>query len=301
MSGFKPQNCSLLMPGKKTLSSLFRESVLLAAGVLAATIGLKGFLLPNAYLDGGVTGVSLVIERLSDWNISVLLFVLNLPFIIIGAKQISKEFAIKAALAITALVVAIHTVELPNVTDDKLLIAVFGGFFLGAGIGLSIRGGGVIDGTEVMAVAISRKTMLSVGDVITLFNLILFSTSAFLFNLEAAMYSMLTYLAASKTADFLIAGIEEYVSVTIVSRKAEEIKSVLVDDMGRAVTVYKGGGGSGKRGQVNADGLILVSVVTRLEVQRVINAVYEVDELAFVTQHTINDTKGGMIKQRPLH
>lgn len=289
------------MPGKKTLSSLFRESVLLAAGVLAATIGLKGFLLPNAYLDGGVTGVSLVIERLSDWNISVLLFVLNLPFIIIGAKQISKEFAIKAALAITALVVAIHTVELPNVTDDKLLIAVFGGFFLGAGIGLSIRGGGVIDGTEVMAVAISRKTMLSVGDVITLFNLILFSTSAFLFNLEAAMYSMLTYLAASKTADFLIAGIEEYVSVTIVSRKAEEIKSVLVDDMGRAVTVYKGGGGSGKRGQVNADGLILVSVVTRLEVQRVINAVYEVDELAFVTQHTINDTKGGMIKQRPLH
>lgn len=289
------------MPIKKKITSLFKDAALLAAGVLAATIGLKGFLLPNAYLDGGVTGTSLVIERLTGWNISVLLFVLNLPFIIIGAREISREFAIKAALAITALVLAIHSIEVPNVTDDKLLIAVFGGFFLGAGIGLSIRGGGVIDGTEVMAVAISRKTMLSVGDVITLFNLILFSASAFLFNLEAAMYSMLTYLAASKTADFLIAGIEEYVSITIVSRKAEEIKSILVDEMGRAVTVYKGGGGSGKRGQVNSDGLILVSVVTRLEVQRVIDVVYQIDDLAFVTQHTINDTKGGMIKQRPLH
>lgn len=289
------------MPHKKTVFSLVKESILLAAGVMAATVGLKGFLLPNSYLDGGVTGTSLVIERITGWNISILLFVLNLPFILIGAKQISKEFAIKAALSITALVIAIHSVEIPNITDDKLLIAVFGGFFLGAGIGLSIRGGGVIDGTEVMAVAISRRTMFSVGDVITIFNFILFSTSAFLFNLETAMYSMLTYLAASKTADFLIAGIEEYVSVTIVSGKAEEIKHILVDEMGRAVTVYKGGGGHGKRGQVNADGLILVSVVTRLEVQRVINAVYEVDELAFVTQHTINDTKGGMIKQRPLH
>lgn len=289
------------MPYKKNFSALFRDALLLAAGVMAATVGLKGFLLPNAYLDGGVTGTSLVIERITGWNISILLFVLNLPFVLIGARQISKEFAIKATLAITALVVSIHSVELPNITDDKLLIAVFGGFFLGAGIGLSIRGGGVIDGTEVMAVAISRRTTLSVGDVITIFNLILFSSSAFLFNLETAMYSMLTYLAASKTADFLISGIEEYVSVTIVSSKAEEIKHILVDEMGRAVTVYKGGGGSGKRGQVNADGLILVSVLTRLEVKRVIDAVYEIDEFAFVTQHTINDTKGGMIKQRPLH
>jgi uncharacterized membrane-anchored protein YitT (DUF2179 family) len=285
----------------KSTSNLLKDSLLLLAGVISATIGLKGFLLPNEYLDGGVTGTSLVIERLTGWNISLLLFLLNLPFILIGIRQISKEFAIKTALAITALVLAIHSIELPHITDDKLLIAVFGGFFIGAGIGLSIRGGGVIDGTEVMAVAISRRTTLSVGDVISVFNLLLFSTSAFLFDLETAMYSMLTYLAASKTADFLITGIEEYVSITIVSAKADDIKNVLVEDMNRAVTVYKGGGGNGKRGQVNADGLILVSVVTRLEVQAVINMVYRVDPRAFVTQHTINDTKGGMIKQRPLH
>ncbi len=284
-----------------SIPTAVREAALLTAGVTAATIGLKGFLLPNDYLDGGVTGTSLVLERLTGWNISLLLFVLNAPFILIGAKQISRTFAIKTAISITTLVVAIATIELPHITDDKLLIAVFGGFFIGAGIGLSIRGGGVIDGTEVMAVAISRKTALSVGDVITLFNLLLFSASAFLFNLETAMYSMLTYLAASKTADFLITGIEEYVSVTIISNKAEEIKNMLVEKMGRAVTVYKGGGGHGKRGQVNTDGIILVSIVTRLEVQAVLNAVYRIDDLAFVTQHTINDIKGGMVKRRPLH
>jgi uncharacterized membrane-anchored protein YitT (DUF2179 family) len=211
------------------------------------------------------------------------------------------EFAIKSAVSIFALVVAIHSVELPFITSDPLLISVFGGFFLGSGIGLSIRGGGVIDGTEVMAVAISRRSTLSVGDVVTLFNIILFSTSAFLFSMEVAMYSMLTYISASKTADFLITGIEEYISITIVSSYAEEIKLHFVNDLSRAVTVYKGGGGFGKKGMANSEGLILVSVVTRLEVQRVLNEIRKIDPNAFVTQHTVNDTRGGMIKGRPLH
>ncbi len=280
---------------------LLYEAVLLFAGVASATIGLKGFLLPNEYLDGGVTGTSLILERLTGWNISALLFILNAPFIFIGAKQISLEFALKSAVSILALVLAIHSATLPHITNDKLLISVFGGFFLGAGIGLSIRGGGVIDGTEVMAVAISRKSTLSVGDVVSIFNVILFATSAFLFSIEAAMYSMLTYLSASKTADFIITGIEEYISITIVSTHAEEIKLNFINNLGKAVTVYKGGGGFGKKGMTNSEGLILVSVVTRLEVQQVLNEIRRIDPEAFITQHTINDTRGGMIKGRPLH
>ncbi len=292
---------SIPVPLAKKVRRLTKECILLAAGVGAATIGLKGFLLPNNYLDGGVTGTSLVLQRVTGINISTLIFLLNLPFIIIGVRQISLEFAIKSAVSIFALVLALHSVHLDSITNDPLLISIFGGFFLGSGIGLSIRGGGVIDGTEVMAVAISRRSTLSVGDVVTIFNVILFSSSAALFSVEVAMYSMLTYISASKTADFLISGIEEYISITIVSAHAEEIKLHFVNELGRAVTVYKGGGGFGKKGMANSDGLILVSVVTRLEVQRVLNEISKVDPNAFVTQHTVNDTRGGMIKGRPLH
>ncbi len=292
---------SSVSPTPSRLQTTVREIFLLAAGVGAATIGLKGFLLPNDLLDGGVTGTSLLLERLTGWNISVLLGLLNLPFIVIAARQVSRTFAVKSAACIFTLVVAIKLVTLPHITNDKLLIAVFGGFFIGAGIGLAIRGGGVVDGTEVMAVAIARKSTLSVGDVISIFNVVLFATSALLFNIETAMYSMLTYLSASKTADFLVTGIEEYIGVTIVSHKAEELKSVIVERLGRAVTVYKSEGGFGKTGLTEDEGRILFSVVTRLEVQRLLKEIERVDPAAFIAQHTVNDTRGGLIKQRPLH
>jgi uncharacterized membrane-anchored protein YitT (DUF2179 family) len=278
-----------------------KDFILIGIGVVMASIGLKEFLLPNDFLDGGAMGLSLLTEIMTGVELSFLIVLINLPFIIIGAKQISMEFAIKSALAILALSLLVHFISLPAITSDKLLISVFGGFFLGAGIGFAIRGGAVIDGTEVLAIYVSKKTSLSVGDFISVFNVILFSFSALLVSVETAMYSMLTYFAASKTVDFIINGIEEYIGVTIVSRKATEVKQAIIDKLGRGVTVYNSESGYGKTGVNFNENKILFCVVTRLEVTRLLLEIDKIDEEAFVVQHSIKDTKGGMIKKRPLH
>jgi uncharacterized membrane-anchored protein YitT (DUF2179 family) len=283
------------------LRRAIKDVIYLATGVLMASVGLKGFLLPNAFLDGGAMGVSLLTRILTDINLSLLIMLVNLPFILLGAKQISLLFAIKSAIAIVTLAVLVHFIEIPVVTDDKLLIAVFGGFFLGAGIGLAIRGGAVIDGTEVLAVSVSRKSTLTVGDFIALFNVVLFGVAAFLVNIETAMYSMLTYIAASKTVDFLINGIEEYIGVMIVSDYAEKIRTMVTHDLGRGITVLKSDGGFGKKGVDIADKKVLFCVITRLEVGKLLLEVEKMDDKAFVIQYPIKDTKGGMIKKRPLH
>ncbi|MFY8182213.1 MAG: YitT family protein [Flavobacterium sp.] len=278
-----------------------KDFILISIGVVLATIGLKEFLLPNNFLDGGAMGLSLLSEIITGIELSILIVLINLPFIIIGAKQISMEFAVKSALAILALSLLVHFITLPAITTDKLLISVFGGFFLGAGIGFAIRGGAVIDGTEVLAIYVSKKTSLSVGDFISVFNVILFSFSALLVSVETAMYSMLTYFAASKTVDFIINGIEEYIGVTIVSRNAIEVKQAIIDNLGRGVTVYNSESGYGKTGVNFNENKILFCVVTRLEVTRLLLEIDKIDEEAFVVQHSIKDTKGGMIKKRPLH
>lgn len=278
-----------------------KDFILISLGITMASIGLKEFLLPNDFLDGGAMGVSLLVKLLTGVELSVLILLINLPFIVIGAKQISVQFAVKSALAILCLSVLVHFLVLPTITDDKLLIAVFGGFFLGAGIGLTIRGGAVIDGTEVLALYVSKRTSLSVGDFISIFNVILFSFSALLINVETAMYSMLTYFSASKTVDFIINGIEEYIGVTIISEKAIQIKHTIVNKLGRGVTVYNSESGFGKSGVKSNDNKVLFCVVTRLEVTNLIVEIERIDKEAFIVQQTIRDTKGGMIKKRPLH
>lgn len=278
-----------------------KDFLFISAGVCMASIGLKGFLLPNEFLDGGAMGVSLLLEIFTKVELSIIIVLVNIPFIIIGAKQISRPFAIKSALAIFALSILVHYISFPAITSDKLLIAVFGGFFLGAGIGLSIRGGAVIDGSEVLAINVSRTSSLTVGDFITVFNIILFLVAAVLVNVETAMYSMLTYLSASKTVDFVINGVEEYIGVLIMSRKSDEVKKQIIDNLGSGVTVFKAEGGHGSTGGVSEDGKVLFCVVTRLEVTKLLLEIQKVDTEAFVVQHAIKDTKGGMIKKRPLH
>ncbi len=279
-----------------------KDFLFIAAGVSMAAIGLKGFLLPNGFLDGGAMGVSLLGEMLTQLNLSVLIVLVNIPFLLMGIRQVSLMFALKSAVAIVCLAVAVHLIALPVLTVDKLLIAVFGGFFLGAGIGFSIRGGAVIDGTEVLAITVSRRSSLTVGDFIAIFNIILFSVAALVVSLETAMYSMLTYIAASKTVDFLINGIEEYIGVMIVSgEKSDEIQQRIVNDLGRAITVFKSEGGFGKNGWVVQDKKVLFCVITRLEVTKLLFEVEKIDSQAFVIQYPIKDTKGGMIKRRPLH
>lgn len=280
---------------------LLKDIALLAAGVLSAGMGLKGFLLPNNFLDGGAMGIALLTNIVTDADLSVMVIVVNLPFIWMGFRQVSATFALKTAGAIAALALVLAVVPYPVMTSDKLLISVFGGFFLGAGIGLAIRGGGVIDGTEVLAVYVSRRTPLTVGDVIMVINILIFGSAALLLNVETALYAMLTYLAASKTVDFLIHGIEEYTAIIIVSDKHEVIRRVVTDKLKRGVTVFKGEKGYGKRGFRDQETNIIYTVVTRLEVTRIRDAVEQIDDKAFIIQHGIDDARGGMVKGRPLH
>lgn len=296
----------VLRKTSKTINALLlrvriKEAIFLILGVISASIGLKGLLLPNQFLDGGAMGVSLLTQFLTGINLSLLILLVNAPFIIIGARQISVAFAVKSSLAILALAALVHFIELPVITEDKLLIAVFGGFFLGTGIGLSIRGGAVIDGTEVLALSISRRTSFTVGDLIAIFNVVLFSVSALVLGLEIAMYSILTYIVASRTVDFIINGIEEYIGVMIVSPESTRIKDQIMHEMGRGVTSFRSDGGFGKKGQSLPDRDVLFCVVTRLEVSKLVLEVEKIDPTAFVIQYPIRDTKGGMIKKRPLH
>ena len=273
------------------------NTTLIILGILSAGLGLKGFLLSSRFIDGGVTGVSMLLSNVLGLPLAVLILVINLPFIAVGYRQIGRSFAIKSALAIGGLSLCLAFVKYPDVTPDKLLTAVFGGFFIGAGIGLAIRGGAVLDGTEVAALLISKSSnLLKVGDVILLLNVFIFSAAAFFLGIDSALYSMLTYFAASKTVDFLIHGIEEYTAVIIISDKSEEIRQEIIRDLRRGVTVYKGRGGLS-----DAEQDILFCVVTRLEIGRVKAVARDFDEAAFIVVQPLSDAEGGVIRRRALH
>lgn len=283
-----------------TFLNSVKDAFFIILGVSSATFGLKSFLLPNRFLDGGVMGISLLTNVITGIELSWLVVLINAPFVVIAYTQVSHKFAIKTMIAITLLALALALVEFPTMTHDKLLISVFGGFFLGAGIGLSIRGGSVIDGTEVLAIYSSRKTTLTVGDVILIFNILIFSTAAYILDIETALYAILTYVVASKTVDFVVHGIEEYTSVMIVSDKHEEIKEAIITRLGRGVTILKGKSGFGKKGHRTQDVDVVFSVVTRLELQRLKMEIEKIDPEAFVVENSVNDIKGGMIKKRPF-
>lgn len=281
------------------LKHLLKESFFIVIGVFSAGFGLKGFLLPNKFIDGGATGISLLLENLTSISLGVLLVLVNIPFIVLGIKTLNLRFAIKSILAITFLAFVVHFIEYPLITQDKLLIAVFGGFFLGLGIGMAIRGGSVIDGTEVLAIFLSRKLSMTIGDVLLVINIIIFSFGAYILSLETALYAILTYLAAAKTVDFVVDGVEEYIGVTIISEQHEAIRLMLTEKLRRACTIYAGKGGYGTRG-ISYDKDIIFTVVTRLELARLETEVEKIDKSAFIIMGVVKDLKGGMIKRKPL-
>ncbi|MGB4843824.1 MAG: YitT family protein [Ferruginibacter sp.] len=284
---------------KITVLSSVKNILWVTTGIASATFGLKGFLLPSNFIDGGTTGISLLISETTGIELYLLLLVINLPFIFLGYKVIGKQFAIKTAMAITGLAFCVATINFPEVTHDKLLVAAFGGFFLGAGIGLAVRGGAVIDGTEVLAIYLSRKLGTTIGDIIIIINILIFSTAAYFLSIETALYAIITYLAASKTLDFIIEGIEEYTSVTIISSHSAEIRQMIIDKMGRGVTLYDGKRGFGKSGETkNVE--IVFTVITRLELNKLNTELVKIDPHAFVVMSSVKDTKGGMVKKRPL-
>lgn len=279
---------------------ILKYIVFMTLGVFAAGFGLKGFLLPNSFIDGGVTGVSLIVNEVSEIPVSILLIILNVPFLIMAYSTIGRQFAVKSIISIFLLAAVVHFVPFPLITEDKLLISVFGGFFLGSGIGLSMRGGAVIDGTEVLAVYISRKTTLTIGDVILIFNVLIFGVAIYVFSIETSLYAMLTYLAASKTVDFVVSGIEEYVGVNIISDYSEEIRQTIIKNLGRGCTIFLGKKGYATKGEPLKETNIVYTAITRLEVSRLQKEIDKIDQNAFIVMHSIKDVKGGMIKKRPL-
>ena len=283
-----------------TIKQRIRDAIFISLGILSAGFGLRGFLLPNQFIDGGVVGISLLLSEVSGWSLSLLLIVINVPFILLGFKTVNIQFAIKTAMAITVLAAVVAILPYPQITHDKLLVSIFGGFFLGCGIGLAIRGGAVIDGTEILAIFLSRKFGQTIGDIILLINVLIFSAAAYLLGIETALYAMLTYLAASKTVDFIIEGIEEYTGVTIISVKHDEIRDFIRNQMGRGLTIYKGERGGGKTGNSNLQVDIIYTVVTRLEINRLQQEIEKLDPSAFIVTQSVKDTRGGMINKRPL-
>ena len=276
-----------------------KDVLLITIGIFSAAFGFKGFLLTNHFIDGGATGIALLISNLTEIPLYLLIIGINIPFIVLGYFVMGRQFAFKTALAIAGLALVLATVSFPDVTKDNLLVAVFGGFFLGAGIGFAIRGGAVIDGTEVLAIFLSRKLRTTIGDIIIVLNVIIFLTAAYFLGVEVALYSMITYLSASKTLDFIVEGIEEYIGVTIIAANSEAIRQMIIENMGRGVTVYNGKGGYGKSGE-KKEYDILYTVLTRLELNKLHAEIEKIEPTAFVVMHSVKDTKGGMIKKRPL-
>ena len=285
---------------KQQISKLIKESLWLLAGIMAASFGLKGLLLPNSFIDGGVTGIALLIAETTIFDLSYVVLVISIPFLILGYKQMSRMFIIKTAASIVVMSLVLAFVDFPVITNDLLLVAIFGGFFLGAGMGLAIRGGGVIDGLEILALYLTRRINVSIGDLIMVSNVLIFGAAGLLLGIEEAMYSMIAYFVASKTVDFFIKGIEEYLGLTIISNDNDKIKKRIIKEMNTGVTVFASKGGYGNRGDTKSHNEVLYTVITRLEFLKVQQIVQEVDKTAFIVIEGVRDVSGGMIKRRTL-
>jgi len=233
--------------------------------------------------------------------LSLLILLINIPFILLGYYHLGRKFALKTLLTISALAGALLVVSFPPLTQDKLLIAVFGGFFLGAGVGLAMRGGGVLDGTEILAVYLSRKLPASIGDIVLIINIVIFGVAAWLLSIETALYSILAYLAAAKTVDFILVGIEEYIGLTVISFHSTEIRQLITDKMHRGATVYECTQGYGSHGHQRVKVEAVFTIITRLEVMELTDEIHKIDPQAFVFMQSISDMRGGLAKKRALH
>ncbi|HRP89072.1 MAG TPA: YitT family protein [Edaphocola sp.] len=281
---------------------LLQDFIFLALGILAASFGLKSFLVPNHFLDGGVTGMSLLIFETLHWPLGIVLFVLNLPFIFIGYKIIGKQFALYTFLSVLGVILCLKFIPFPEIVHDKVLVAAFGGFFLGLGIGLCMRGGGAFDGIEVLALFTMERTGFTITEIILGLNIIIFIIAAFYMNVEVALYAMLTYFIASQTTKYVIEGIEAYTGVTIISGKSEQIKDALVMKMDKGITLYKGERGFKKDSFELSEACdIIFTVVTRLEVRKLKRIIYSIDPTAFVFTNTIKEASGGILKEIVKH
>ncbi|MEN8928881.1 MAG: YitT family protein [Flavobacteriales bacterium] len=282
---------------KKILNHV-NEYAQIFIGIVLASIGLKAFLLPNGFLDGGATGIAILISEQIDLNISFVLVLVSIPFLILAWFTVSRKVLVKSILSIIGLAFFIYFENFQSITEDKLLIAIFGGLFLGAGIGLAIKNGSVLDGSEILGIYVNEKYGISIGKTILIFNVFLFGITAFVLSTEIAMYSILTYLITSVVIDFVIKGFENYVGIMIVSKKSAEVEQVLVEGIKTGITVYKGSHGRGNTGpQKDMD--IIHIIINRIDIRKTFNLIDAIDEAAFVIEFDVNHVKGGL-KRRTL-
>lgn len=280
----------------------FKSLLLKILGVTCAVIAIKGFMIPNHFLDGGLLGISILIHEFYHIDVWIPLLILNIPFVFIGYKKIGKTFAAHALVSLIILGLALNVLPIPTITRDSFLVAAFGGVFVGLGIGLVIRGGGVIDGLEVIAEYTNKQFGLSTAEIIMAINTTIFLTIAFYLGLEKAMYSILTFFTAIKVSDYIVDGFEKLISLTIISPNDQLIKDMVVNKFNKPISVYKGERGNlpGNFG-VKHDCEIIVTVVTRLEVHKIKKAISEADPQAFMYIQNIREVSGGVISRKTGH
>lgn len=291
------------MKSNHTVTAAAKDIAYVVAGILICGFALKSFLVPNSFFDGGITGISLLISELYHINIAYVIITANIPLIIMGVFQVSGRFAWRTLAAIIGVGICLQFIPYPHdITHDKLLVCIFGGVFMGTGIGLAIRGGCALDGIEVLALYTLKRSSFTISEIILGINVIIFAIAAFKLGMPTAMYSIITYYAASHTINFVIEGVEEYTGFTIISGKSEEIKQTLVLQMGKGITIYKGERGFLKQSfDVSHPADIIFTVVTRLEVRRLRNLVHSIDPNAFMFTSSIKEAAGGVLKKRARH
>ena len=278
------------------LKLLFSEGIQITIGIILASIGLKAFLLPNGFLDGGVTGIAILISELFIINISLLLFAVSIPFLLLAWQNLTKQIFFNSLISISSLAFIIHFENFNSITEDKLLIAIFGGLFLGAEIGLAIKNGAVLDGSEILGIYINKKFGIAIGKVILLFNVVLFGVTALLLSIEIAMYSILTFLITAKIIDLMIEGFEDYIGLMIVSPKADTIEKGLIEEVKIGITTYKGETGYDTR-DVKDQNKIIHTVINRIDMRRTYNLIDKIDPKAFIIEFDVNNVKGGILNK----
>ena len=279
----------------KNVKTYLSEYFQIFVGIVLTSLGLKAFLLPNGFLDGGVTGIALLVKTQVDINMSYLLILFSIPFLILGYFTVAKRIVIKSIISILGVALFIHFENFQTITEDKLLISIFGGLLVGSGIGIAIRNGSVLDGSEILGIYLNDKFGISIGKIVMLFNIILFTATAFVETIEIALYSILTYIIAAKVTDTVIEGFEDFIGITIVSKNNAVIKKAILEELGVGLTIYKGSSGFGNNGKVE-DFDIIHSIINRIDIKKMYRIVQNLDENAFIVEFDVNSVKGGVLR-----
>ncbi|PKR82755.1 hypothetical protein CWO92_22470 [Heyndrickxia camelliae] len=277
--------------------ALLKRIIFITLGSIIMGVALELFLVPNAILDGGITGISIILSHFTNLQLGLFIFILNIPFFFIGYKQIGKTFAISTLYGIAVMSLTTYFLHpVPSFTEELFLVTIFGGIILGAGVGIVIRFGGSLDGTELLSILLNKKLPFSVGEVIMFFNIIIFTCAGFVFGWDRAMYSLITYFIASKTIDIVIQGLDESKSAWIISDNTNEIGDAILARLGRGVTYLNGEGAF-----TGADKKVIFCVITRLEEAKLKSIVEEFDPHAFLAVGNISEVRGGRFKKKDIH